>query len=181
MSKIGKKPIVVPAGVAAEKTASGVNIKGPKGALSVGVSSDFDVRITDKEVKISPKGKSRGTFALWGTQRALLQNAVSGVHGGFEKRLIIEGIGYGAQIQGKTLLLKIGHTHPVALEIPEGLQANVAKNVIHISGIDKAQVGQFAAHVKKQKPPEPYKGKGIRYEGEVIRRKAGKKVAGTTA
>lgn len=186
MSKVGKKPIIVPSGVEVktEQQPEGVvvSVRGPKGVLSHLVDKDFIVSFENNQIIIAPKSKviSVRQKALWGLYRALLQNIVVGVTGGFEKRLDIEGIGYKAVVQGSKLVLNIGLSHPVEMEMPKGVDVKVEKNTIIISGIDKYLVGQVAADVRSHKPPEPYKGKGIRYKNEVVVRKAGKKAAGAT-
>ena len=181
MSKIGKKPIEIPQDVTITIEAPMVKIKGPKGELSFKISREIEVKLDEKQLLILPIGKSKKVSALWGTTRAIIANMVTGVEKGFEKKLEIEGVGFKAQIQGNDLVLSLGFSHPVIFKPPEGIKVSVEKNTITVSGISLEMVGQVAANIRALKKPEPYKGKGIHYVGEVIRRKAGKKVAGTTS
>jgi len=181
MSRIGKRPIQIPEGVEVKIEDQKVTVKGPKGELTCEVASEILVEKKDNQLQLSPKKKTKKTRALWGLWRALLQNAVIGVSSGFEKKLEIRGVGYKASLEGeKTLKLEVGFSHPVKVEIPEGISVCVEKNIITVSGIDKQKVGEFAAKVRSIRKPEPYKGKGIRYVGEVVRKKEGKKAAATT-
>jgi large subunit ribosomal protein L6 len=181
MSRIGKKPILIPQGVEIEIKDSVVTIKGPKGEISQEIPPEILIEKKEDKIIVSPKRKTKRTSALWGLTRALLQNHVKGVTEGFEKQLEIRGIGYKASLEGaKTLKLEVGFSHPVKLEIPEDLKVSVEKNIIKVSGIDKQKVGEFAAKIRRVRPPEPYKGKGIRYVGEKVRKKEGKKAAATT-
>lgn len=175
MSRIGKKPIELPDGVEVVVSGQEVQVKGPKGTLFWEVPPGIKVeskggKVTLLTESISPKLKS-----LWGTNRAILANMVRGVKEGYTKRLNIEGVGYRAQVQGNKLILSVGFSHPVEITAPEGIAFQVEKNVIAVAGIDKVLVGETAAKIRAQRKPEPYKGKGIRYEDEIIRRKAGKK------
>lgn len=179
MSKIGKKPITIPDGVTATITASSFDCTGKNGKISVPLLPFIAIEIKDKTVLITPKEDSIQARSNWGTMASLISNAFAGVTTGFSKTLEIEGVGFRATMEGKTLILNIGFTHPVKFTPEEGVTITVQKNVITISGISKQLVGQTAAHIRGLKKPEPYKGKGIHYLGEVIRRKAGKKVAGT--
>ncbi len=179
MSKIGKKPIEVPAGVTLQIEGQLVKIKGSKGELEFHVPRELEVALNGNEFTITPRSKSKKTPALWGTARAVIANMISGVSQGFEKKLEIEGVGFKAQMQGDNLVLNIGFSHQVLFKTPENIKITVEKNTITITGFSKELVGQTAANIRALKKPEPYKGKGIRYAGEVIRRKAGKKVAGT--
>lgn len=182
MSKIGKKPIILPEGVEVKIGAEEVLIKGLKGELSVRIFSGFKVGLEGGELRVIPPEKTqKQTNALWGTFKALLKNAVLGVTTGYEKQLEFEGIGFKVAIEGENLVLSLGFSHPVKLAIPKGIKITVNKNIITVSGIDKDLVGRTASQIRALKKPEPYKGKGIRYLGEVIRRKAGKKAATTTA
>jgi len=181
MSKIGKKPIEISQNVMVTVETPMVKIKGPKGELSFKISREIEVKLDGKQLLILPVGKSKKVPALWGTTRAIIANMVTGVEKGFEKKLEIEGVGFKAQIQGNDLVLNLGFSHPVIFKPPESVKVNVEKNIITISGISLEMVGQVAANIRALKKPEPYKGKGIHYVGEVIRRKAGKKVAGTTS
>ena len=181
MSKIGKKPINIPDNVEAKMSNGILEFKGTKGSLSVLVLPYIKAEMKDKILTFAQISNSKQAKSNWGTQRALTNNAIAGVTNGFEKNLEIEGIGYRASIQGGGLILDIGYSHPVKLEPPQGIKILAEKNTIKIIGVDKALVGKVAAEIRALKKPEPYKGKGIKYQGEVIRRKAGKKVAGTTA
>ena len=181
MSKIGKKPIEIPTDVAVTVEGQTVKIKGPKGESSFNIPKEIGLKLEGNQLLILPIGKSKKTPALWGTTRAVIANMVTGVGKHFEKKLEIEGVGFKVQIQGGNLVLNLGFSHQVVFKVPEGIRVDVEKNVIIISGISKELVGQTAANIRALKKPEPYKGKGIHYVGEIIRRKAGKKVAGTTA
>ena len=180
MSRIGKKPIEVPSGVEVIINDNEVKIKGPKGTLERKIRPEIKVEVKENKIFVSPKTETKKTKAFWGLTRALLANMVKGVTEGFEKKLEIEGLGYRAQLKGNDLELFVGFTHPVIVKAPEGINFKVDKNIITVSGIDKEKVGQVAANIRKVRPPEPYKGKGIRYLGEQIRRKAGKKAVTTT-
>ncbi len=203
MSRVGKKPILIPEDVEVKiedvqissKFGEGENkvikIKGPKGELSKEIRPEIKVEIKENKIFVilqteTPKqnkfttGQVKQTKALWGLTRSLLANMTKGVKEGFEKKLEIEGIGYRASLSGENLELSLGFTHPVRIKAPEGIKFLVEKNSITISGIDKELVGQIAAKIRKIKPPEPYKGKGIRYAGEVIKKKVGKRTVTTT-
>lgn len=179
MSRIGKKPIKIPEAVEVKITDSKVNIKGLKGELNLVVRPEIKVEIKDGHIFITPQIETKQTKAFWGLTRALLQNMVKGVTESYEKKLEIEGVGYKANLEGQDLVLNVGFSHPVKIKAPEGIKFAVDKNTITVVGIDKGLVGQIAAKIKKVRPPEPYKGKGIRYEGEQIKRKVGKKAATT--
>lgn len=180
MSKIGKKIIIIPDNVKAEIKEKEILIKGPKGELRVPIFDGFKVELDGNSLKvIPPQSQKKSTFAFWGTLRALIANAVKGVSEGFEKKLEIEGIGYRANVEGNTLVLNLGFSHPVRFEIPKGITITVEKNLITVTGVDKQLVGQTAAKIRSFREPEPYKGKGIHYLGEHIRRKAGKKASAT--
>lgn len=175
MSRLGKLPITIPAGVEVSFTDDVLTVKGPKGTLSQPVKTKHvGVTIEGNEITFDPK-KTEQAPALWGTYAAHASNLIKGVTEGFTKVLEIEGVGYRAEMKGNTLVLSMGFSHPVEMEVPEGLTATVEKNVITITGANKETLGQFAANVRKVRPPEPYKGKGIRYQGEYIIRKQGKK------
>lgn len=175
MSRLGKQPITLPNGVEATFIDGVLTVKGPKGTLVRSMKNAVEVQIEDNTIVLSPVEGDDDAPALWGTYAAHANNMVKGVTEGFEKKLEIEGVGYRAEMKGTTLVLNVGFSHSVELVVPEGLTAVVEKNVITITGADKDLVGQFAANVKKVKKPEPYKGKGIRYQGEYIIRKQGKK------
>lgn len=180
MSKIGKKPIEIPNDVTVVVEDSLVKVTGPKGELEYKIPRELKVALAENKLAVLPISKSKKTPALWGTIRAVIANMISGVTNGFEKKLEIEGIGFKAQTQGDDLVLNLGFSHQVIFKVPDGIKVEVLKNTITISGISKELVGQTAANIRALKKPEPYKGKGIRYAGEVIKRKVGKKVAGTT-
>lgn len=174
MSKVGKLPVELPSGVTVEINGSEVVVKGPKGTLTKTFPTSLEVKLDDKSVRVLAKKQNKMTRALHGTYRALLANMVKGVNDGWEKVLEIVGTGYRAEVQGKKLVLTVGYSHPVEFEAPEGIEFKVEKLLITISGCDKELVGQMAALVRKARPPEPYKGKGIKYQDEYVRRKAGK-------
>jgi len=175
MSRLGKQPLMLPSGVTMELNDGVVTVKGSKGELTLPVKDDVTITIDGSSVTLAPANDSKEARALWGTYASILRNLVIGVTEGYKKVLEIEGVGYRAEASGNTITLNVGFSHPVQLEVPEGLTAAVEKNVITIEGIDKHAVGQFAANVRAVKEPEPYKGKGIRYQGEYIIRKQGKK------
>jgi len=181
MSRIGKKPIEIPDGVEIEIEKRLVKMKGPKGEISKEIPLDIGIEIKDKEILLNPKRKTKKSGALWGLTRSLLYNDVKGVTEGFEKELELIGIGYRASVEKeKLLVLEVGFSHKVEIEAPEGIDISVKKNIITVSGIDKQKVGEIAAKIRKVRPPEPYKGKGIRYVGEKVRRKEGKKAITAT-
>jgi large subunit ribosomal protein L6 len=181
MSRIGKKPILIPENVEVKIDNQKVVVSGPKGELSREVRPEIKVELKDNQILVSPKIETKRTKAFWGLTRALLFNMVKGVIEEYEKKLEIEGLGYRASLEGDDLILSVGFTHPVKIKGSEGIKFSVEKNVITISGINKELVGEIASKIKKVRPAEPYKGKGIKYQGEVIRRKAGKKVVTTAA
>jgi len=178
MSKIGKKPIAIPDGVEIKIDEGFLVIKGKNGSLEVAIPRYIKAEVKDKELIFTTENDLRLTRALWGTVRALANNAVAGLTTGFEKNLKLEGVGYRAGMEGETLVLNLGLSHPVKFVPPAGVKISTEKNMIKVAGADRAAVGQAAAKIRAFKKPEPYKGKGIRYENEIIRRKAGKKVAG---
>ncbi len=178
MSRIGKKPIELPSGVEVKIDGRKAEIKGPKGILTVVILQGISVEVKDNIVKVSPVTERKSLAAFWGLNRALLANAIKGVVDGFVKVLEFQGVGYRASAQGNKIELNLGFSHPINYEAPEGIDMKVEKNVITISGIDKQAVGEVAAQIRKFRPPEPYKGSGIRYQGERIYRKSGKKAVG---
>jgi large subunit ribosomal protein L6 len=178
MSKIGKKPIIIPDNVSVETNGGFLELKSGNNVLRIKILPFIKTEFKDKTVLFNPENDSKQAMANWGTLRALVNNAVSGITSGFQKKLEIEGVGYRVNMEGDNLVLSIGYSHPVKFIPPEGVKISVDKNVITVSGIDKALVGETAAKIRAIKKPEPYKGKGIRYQGELIHRKAGKKVAG---
>lgn len=176
MSRLGKKPVAIPANTEVSVAGNVLTVKGPKGTLTKPVHSRVAVEVKDNEVTVAPKDNSRLARSLWGTFSSHLRNMVEGVNEPFKKVLVLEGVGYRVEAQGpNTLKLIVGYSHPVELKAPEGVEIAVEKNTITISGADKEKVGQFAAEVRATKKPEPYKGKGLRYQDEIIRRKQGKK------
>ncbi|HEY4519857.1 MAG TPA: 50S ribosomal protein L6 [Candidatus Paceibacterota bacterium] len=180
MSRIGKKPIVLPSGVSVSVVDGDVVVHGKGGTLTRVLHPSISVTSDEKQVVVAPKMKTRLARALWGTYTSHIRNMVSGVVSPFVKKLQIEGIGYRAELSGKQIKLLVGFSHPVLITVPNGLAVSVEKNIITISGADKELVGAFAASVRSVRKPEPYKGKGIRYVGEVIREKQGKKAVATT-
>lgn len=175
MSRVGLKPIIIPVGVEFNLKGKEVTIKGPKGSLSLVLPNCIELTQEDKEIKLSVKHPGEKLQrSLWGTFRALLQNLIKGVTEGFSKSLEVNGIGYRANVTGKKIILEVGFSHPVDFPLPEGISALVEKNIVTISGIDKQLVGEVAACFRRIRPPEPYKGTGIKYTTETIRRKAGK-------
>jgi large subunit ribosomal protein L6 len=176
MSRIGKRAVTVPSGVTANVEGQTVKVKGPKGALQLVLHDDVSVKLEDGKVQVSPRSETKRARALWGTSRTQVANLVTGVTKGFERNLEINGVGYRAAVQGKNLQLALGYSHDVVYPIPEGIQITTPKPTeIAIVGIDRQKVGQVAAEIRGFRPPEPYKGKGIRYVGEYIFRKEGKK------
>ncbi len=181
MSKIGKQPIKIPDNVNVSLGDSRVSVKGPKGELKIPLLKDISVNLADKTLTFSINARTKQNKSNWGTQRALIQNAVKGVTVGFEKTLLLEGVGYRVTKEGENLNLNLGLSHPVKYEAPEGISFEVEKSsILKIKGIDKSIVGKVAAEIRQLKKPEPYKGKGFRYSDETIRRKTGKKAATTT-
>ncbi len=174
MSRLGKLPVAIPAGVEVTVADGQLTVKGPKGTLVRAVRPDVEITVEGSEVKLAP-GKTDLAPALWGTYAAHLRNMVTGVSTGFTKILDIEGVGYRAEVKGTDLSLSMGYSHPVVLAIPAGITATVEKSAITLASHDLELLGQFAANVRKVREPEPYKGKGIRYRGEFIIRKQGKK------
>ncbi len=179
MSKIGKKPIAIPDNVEAKLTGTVLEVKGPKGSLQLEINPKSQVKIVEKEIVIEKGGSTKEANAVWGLTRSLINNMVIGVKDGYEKKLELQGVGFRMSMQGKKLVMALGFSHPVEVVTPEDLTVKVEdNNILSISGIDKQRVGQFAAEVRALKKVEPYKGKGFRYLGEIVRRKVGKK-AGT--
>lgn len=181
MSRIGKQPIVLPPGVTANVSGQTVTVKGPKGELAGDVHPAIAVKVDEGKLVCTVAKPSKHGSALWGTTRANLANMVRGVVEGYRKQLELQGVGYRANLKGKDIELQVGFSHPVQIEAPEGVTFSVEKAIITVDGIDKQLVGQMAAEIRAVKPPEPYQGKGIRYVGEVVRRKVGKVVGATAA
>ncbi|MDX2236617.1 MAG: 50S ribosomal protein L6 [Hyphomonadaceae bacterium] len=176
MSRVGKRPVPTPAGVTASVSGQVVNLKGPKGALSFHAPDEVSVSQEGGALQVQPRNDTQRARAMWGMTRAILANQVQGVAQGFERTLELTGVGYRAAMQGKTLQLQLGFSHDVNYAPPEGVTIATPKPTeIRISGIDKQVVGQVAAEIRRFRPPEPYKGKGVKYAGERIRRKEGKK------
>jgi large subunit ribosomal protein L6 len=176
MSRIGKKPIAVPSGITANIEGQTVKVKGPKGALQVVLHGDVAVKLEGGQIKVDPRADTKRARAQWGTSRTLIANLIAGVTKGFEERLEISGVGYRAAVQGKNLQIALGYSHDIIYPIPEGITIATPRPVeIVISGSDRQKVGQVAAEIRDYRPPEPYKGKGIKYTSERIFRKEGKK------
>jgi large subunit ribosomal protein L6 len=175
MSRVGRKTVVVPKGVQVVQQNGTVTVKGPKGELAMRLEPGVALQATDTEVNVLLQREDRNASAIYGLTRALLANLVKGVSEGFSRSLEIQGTGYRAAMDGKKLVLQLGYSHPVEFPVPEGVQITVdSPTKLTVRGADKAQVGQVAANIRGFRPPEPYKGKGVRYEGETIKRKAGK-------
>jgi large subunit ribosomal protein L6 len=176
MSRIGKKAVAVPSGITANVEGQTVKVKGPKGALSVVLPDEVSVKLDGAQIKVDPRSETKRARAQWGTSRTLVANLIAGVTKGFEQRLEINGVGYRAAVQGKNLQLALGYSHDVVYAIPEGITIATPRPVeIVITGIDRQKVGQVAAEIRDFRPPEPYKGKGVKYATERIFRKEGKK------
>ncbi len=176
MSRIGKRPVEMPGGVSANVSGQTIEVKGPKGVRSFTATDDVDLTVDGQEISVKPRGMSKRSRQQWGMTRTQVQNLVIGVSEGFKKDLEIQGVGYRAQVQGKTLKLALGYSHDVEYTIPDGIEVVAAKPTeLSVSGIDQQQVGQVAAEIRRWRKPEPYKGKGIRYKDEYVFRKEGKK------
>ena len=176
MSRIGKKPVAGPSGITANVEGQTVKVKGPKGALSFVVPDDVAVKLDGGQIKVDPRNETKRARSQWGTSRTLIANLIAGVTKGFEQRLEINGVGYRAAVQGKILNITLGYSHDINYPIPEGITIATPRPVeIIISGADRQKVGQVAAEIREYRPPEPYKGKGIKYSDERIFRKEGKK------
>lgn len=186
MSRVGKKPILIPQDVEVKMEGRKMTVKGPKGELVKEIRPEIEIVIKENVISLSPRKEKAKTSkegkniqSFWGLFRALIFNLIQGVTVGFEKKLAIEGIGFKANIEGEDLVLAVGYSHLVRMKIPKELKVSIEKNIVTVSGINKELVGQFAANIRKTKLAEPYKGKGIKYLGEQIRRKVGKKVVAT--
>lgn len=176
MSRIGKNPVAIPAGVQAALAGQMLSVSGGKGKLSLAISTDVTATIADGSITIAPKDDSKHARAMWGTTRALVNNMVTGVSTGFTRTLEINGVGYRAAVQGRVLNLQLGYSHDIVYPIPQDIQIACERpTLIAVSGADRQRVGQVAAEIRAYRPPEPYKGKGIKYTDEMIRRKEGKK------
>jgi large subunit ribosomal protein L6 len=174
MSRIGKKPVVVPEKVEVKVDGAFVSVKGPKGQLEYTFTDKVTIALKDKAVLVGPVDESKLSRSLWGTTRTLINNMVIGVSTGFTKTLEFTGVGYKASVKGSAIELNLGYSHPIVYQLPEGISAKVTRNVIDVSGSDKGLVGFCAAKIRSFRPPEPYKGKGVKYADEVIIKKAGK-------
>jgi large subunit ribosomal protein L6 len=176
MSRIGKKAVTIPSGVTATVEGQLVKMKGPKGALQFVVPDEIQVKLDNGTIKVDPRSDTKRAMAMWGTSRTLVANLVGGVTKGYESKLEITGVGYRAAVQGKNLQIALGYSHDVIFAIPDGITIATPKPTeVLVSGIDKQKVGQVAAEIRGFRPPEPYKGKGVKYAGEYIFRKEGKK------
>jgi large subunit ribosomal protein L6 len=176
MSRIGKVPVAIPAGVTAEIADGVLSVKGPKGTLTLTMREEISYTLEDGKILVKPANATKAARAFWGMQRTLVSNLITGVTDGYTKVLEITGVGYRANAQGKNLKLQLGYSHDVDLDVPEGLEVKTPdQTTVEVSGIDKQKVGQVAAEIRRWRKPEPYKGKGIKYRGEYIFRKEGKK------
>ncbi len=176
MSRIGKKPVEMPAGVSATVSGQSIEVKGPNGTRGFKATDDVDIKVDGNVISVTPRGNSKRARQQWGMSRTQIANLVQGVTGGFKKELEINGIGYRAALQGNILKLSLGYSHDVEFPIPEGVKITVPKNTeVVVEGIDQQLVGQVAANIREWRKPEPYKGKGIKYKDEFIFRKEGKK------
>jgi len=176
MSRIGKRPVPLPSGVTATTEGRTLSVKGPKGTLSLQMREEINYDISEDGISVQPANETKQARAFWGMQRTLVQNLVTGVSEGFTKVLEITGVGYRATAQGKSLKLQLGYSHDVNVDVPEGIEIKTPDNTtVEVSGIDRQKVGQVAAEIRRWRKPEPYKGKGIKYRGEYIFRKEGKK------
>lgn len=176
MSRTGKKPIAIPAGVTASVEGAVIEVKGPKGSLSIPKEAEVTYALEDGQLSVRPANETKRARSFWGMQRTLIQNLVTGVTEGFTKTLVMTGVGYRANAQGNKLKLQLGYSHDIDIDVPQGIDIKTPdQTTIEISGIDRQAVGQIAAEIRRWRKPEPYKGKGIRYRGEFIFRKEGKK------
>jgi len=176
MSRIGKKPVAIPSGVTATIEGSQLSVKGPKGTLTLQMRDEISYTLEEGSILVKPANATKAARAFWGMQRTLVENLITGVTQGFYKKLLITGVGYRANSQGKMLKLQLGYSHDVDYAVPEGIEIKTPDNTtVEISGMDKQKVGQVAAEIRRWRKPEPYKGKGIKYDGEFIFRKEGKK------
>ncbi|WP_294189580.1 50S ribosomal protein L6 [uncultured Sphingomonas sp.] len=176
MSRIGKKAVPVPAGVTADIAGRVLSVKGPKGTLTMPLADEITYDVQQDGISVQPANDTKRARAFWGMQRTLVQNLVTGVTTGFSKKLVITGVGYRASAQGRNLKLQLGYSHDVNIDVPEGIEVKTPDaTTVEISGSDKQKVGQLAAEIRRWRKPEPYKGKGIKYDGEFIFRKEGKK------
>lgn len=177
MSRIGKKPITILPQTELKVSGNKVTVKGPLGELTRDFKPDIGITVLDNQVVLTPKSTAPGTVALWGTYASHINNMIQGVSKLYEKKLILEGVGFKSEVKGSEMIFNLGFSHQVKIAVPKGLKVTAEKNLISVSGMDKEMVGQFSAKIRSIKKPEPYKGKGMRYENEVIKRKEGKKAA----
>ncbi|KKQ34337.1 MAG: 50S ribosomal protein L6 [Candidatus Nomurabacteria bacterium GW2011_GWB1_37_5] len=177
MSKIGKQIINIPKGTEVKIDGGNLSVKGPKGTLERSFRDEVEIKIENNEVKVNPRGSSKFARSLWGTSASHIKNMIKGVNEGYEKKLLVEGVGYKWEATPKQVTLALGFSHPVKIDVPPELKVVTEKSTMTISGIDKEMVGEFSAKIRALKKPEPYKGKGIRYQDEHVRRKQGKKTA----
>lgn len=175
MSRIGKQEILIPTGIKVTQNGDLITVVGPKGTLNKHFRDDIVITVTDKLITLNIKRNDKFSKSLWGTYASHIKNMIKGVEIPYQKKLILEGVGFKSEVKGKEIHFALGFSHPVIVAIPEGITVSAEKNVITVSGIDKELVGSFTAGIRALKKPEPYKGKGMRYEGEIIRRKQGKK------
>lgn len=175
MSRIGKKPVAIPTGVTVVEDKGIVTVKGPKGTMTFEHHSDVSIKFGEGELTVEKESKAKSAPAIWGTTARRIENMIEGVVSGFKKQIELNGVGFRMNIVGKTITLALGFSHPVVVEVPEGLEVIIEGNTMTVSGIDKHAVGQFSANIRALKPVEPYKGKGFKYVGEHVRRKEGKK------
>ncbi len=180
MSRLGKKPIIIPQGVTIEIVGKKITVKGSRGTLNFAYHNGVKIEANAEKIKITKIGKTKDAPAIWGTTARILENMIKGVTDGFQKQLELNGVGYRMSLQGKKIVLALGFSHPVEMQIPEGIEVKIEDNIMTISGIDKQRVGQFAVNIRRLRPVEPYKGKGFKYAGEAVRRKEGKKAAAAT-
>lgn len=177
MSRIGKKPIRIPEGVEVTLEANVVKVKGSKGSLQFAHHYEVKIVVADNTLQVEKIGSSKKASAIWGTTAKVVQNMIEGVSSGFQKQLELNGVGYRMAIAGKKITMALGFSHPVEVIVPDDLEAKIENNILTVAGIDKQRVGQFVAEIRSLKPVEPYKGKGFRYVGEIVRRKEGKKAS----
>ena len=176
MSRIGKQLIAIPEGVTVENTGADLSVKGPKGLLSMNIMKEVTIEVKDGKITLTPVGKTKVARSMWGMQRTMVSNLIEGVTNGYEKKLEIKGVGYRAQMKGRILNLQLGYSHEIDFPVPEGITVQCPDQTnITVTGIDKQKVGQVAAKIREYRKPEPYKGKGVKYAGEYIFRKEGKK------
>ncbi len=178
MSRIGKQPIIIPKGVEVSLDGRTVKVKGPKGELQANIRPEIGVEMKDDQITVTPIKETKKSNAFWGLSRSIIANMITGVSEGYQTKLLIEGVGYKVAIEGQDLVFQLGFSHPVKISPREGVIFSAEKSSFTVSGIDKQLVTQVAANIRKIKPPDPYKGKGIRYEGEIIKKKVGKKATG---